>query len=295
MIEWDVIFRLVNDLDQEIRFNDPGFDYFFALEEESCRAERTLRVTTNPIPQADGEILHRRFRDGTEITLAVQLWETSNEVACGRARREMHEMLVAVLDGMLNAAGRLYWQPSSYPDERMLDSARKMTPIEISYSDGVPVCTFTVDSPFPYVLDKTQREDSPASGGLLVPAGVPTSIVLPEFSAPFWPVMKAFPNGSNTWSIINTSVEDEWGDALGFFYDVSRPHSVSITGEILDPHYAEIDTFRETIYYDGNLTNLKPFVNPETSDYFYLQPGSNLITATDADVLFLINNAWAVS
>lgn len=291
MIEWDVAFRLESEYGT-VEFNDPeSEDGYFVLIENDCKATRTLRATTDPIPQADGELLHRRFRDGTEITLAVQLWENFQEPACGKVRREMYERLVAVLDGMLNGNGRLYWSPTDYAgEERMLDSARWLTPIEVNFDGGVPVCTFTVDSPYPYVLDKTQRESEPGAGGILVPAGVPTSLVLPEFSAAFWPVMKAYPD-SGTWNIINSSVDDEWGEALGFYYSASRPPGA---GAIPNPHYAEIDTFRETVYYDGNQANLKPYVNPELTDYFFLQPGSNLILATNVDVLFLINNAWAV-
>ena len=247
-------------------------------------------MTTNPIPQADGVLHHRRFADGTEIELAVALWETPNDIACGETRRTMHEMLVAHLDAILNGPGRLYWQPSGYGDLRMLESARWLEPIEVSYESGVPICTFTIDSPFPYVMDVTERRDDPeGSPGLLIPSGTGT-ITLPTYSAAFWPVIKVYPDAL-AWSIINTSVTDEYGDQLLIYFDGARAPG---SGNIPNPHYAEIDTFRETIYYDGNQANLKPYIDPEATDYFYLKPGANVIEANNCDALFLINNAWVV-
>src|SRR4051794_36163032 len=98
MIEWDVPFWLETTAGT-LRFNDTssGASGLFALVPEGCKAQRDLRIVSDPVPQADGEIFHRRFRSGTEVTLQVQLWETENDMACGSVLREMYEELLGHL------------------------------------------------------------------------------------------------------------------------------------------------------------------------------------------------------
>lgn len=297
MIEWEVPFKLETPLDTDLIFNDPDNPSgYFKLLYEGCKATRTLRNVIDKIPQGDGEIFHTRFRDGTEIQLAVALWENENDFACDAVLREMYEELVAHLDAILNGGGRLLWQPSDYGSEwRMLESARWLNPIEISWDQGVAVCTFGLDSPFPYLMDLAQEQDPPghttmnlASNAVLVEAGVPKTITLPAFSAPFWPVMQIRGPLVGVVNIENTSVTDEYGTNLRFRYNSDRPGAIGLTGS----QWAEIDTFRETIYLDSNLSNMKPGVDPEVTDFFYLKPGDNIIEADSCDVDFLINHAW---
>lgn len=299
MIEWGSIpFRLETDVGT-LYFNDTsGSGPLYGLIDNGCRATRTLRAPIDQIPQGDGEIFHKRFRNGTEIELHVALWESPQTPACDQQLREMYEELVAHLDSMVNGGGRLIWQPSGYSDERMLDAARYLTPITREDGGGAIVgVKFTLDSPFPYVIDKTQVDDpeghtSPSgASSILVQAGVPKTITLPEFSAPFFPVMQVNGPLVGDFTIENESVTDEWGDPLVFVYDSTRAGAIGIIGG----DYAEIDTFRETIYLNGNETNMKPGVDPEVTDFFYLKPGDNVITSDSVDVDFLVNYAWSVA
>lgn len=253
---------------------------YFALVEEGCKAKRDLRVVSDPIPQADGEIFHRRFRSGTEVTLQVQLWETSSQYACGEARREMGEQLFGHLDALINNPGRLFWQPTGYGDERFLESARYMTPAEVSFNAHVPTVTFTIDSPLPYVLDKTQVEHP-------VPVSTTTPIIMPEFSTNFWPVIKV-DGAFSTFQIWNNSVQDEYGHDLTISYGPPGP-------AVASGHYAEIVTFNETIYLDGSSSNLKSGIDATVTDYFYLKPGTNNISIIGASCRFLVNPAWPVN
>lgn len=286
MVEWDVPARLETVLGT-INFNDPTVSLsspgYLPLVEASCKAERSLRVTTDKIPQGDGEIFHRRFRDGTEFTLAVQLWETESEIACGTQKRELYEQLIAHLNTLVNNPGRYFWQPSGYGDERMLEACRYNTPAEVTFEAGVATVTFGIDSPFPYVIDKTQQV-------INVPNGTDVNIVLPPFSADFFPVMKAI-GPVSYFTIENMDVTDEYGDRLIFAYDGTRPGAVNIGAG----HYGEIVTFHETMYLDGNSTNLKPGIDPEITDYFYLKAGGNRILPVGCDVTMLVNPAWSVT
>ena len=137
MIEWDIPARLETDLGT-LYFNDPtpgsAQSGYLPLVEQECKATRSLRVASDQIPQGDGEIFHRRFRDGTEFELVVQLWEDEHNPACGQVRREMYEELIAHLNALVNPQvhNRFIWQPSGYGDERMLESCRYAEPVSVS-------------------------------------------------------------------------------------------------------------------------------------------------------------------
>jgi hypothetical protein len=293
MIEWDVPMRLVTDVGT-IYFNDstPGTTQpgFYALVEDGCKAERDLRVVSDKVPQSDGEIFHRRFRDGTEFTLAIQLWEDAEQVACGKVRREMYEELAACLDSLVNIPGRLFWQPTGYGDERMLEACRYLSPIEVTYPSGVPTCTFKIDSPLPYVIDKTPATVGVTPNVVTLPASTVVAVPMPTFSTNYWPVIRV--NGAFTgFTIVNQSVQDEYGDDLKIVYSGTRPGAVTVGGG----SYAEIVCFNETIYLNGNSSNLKPGIDPTLTDFFYLKPGINNIVISGASATMLVNYAWPVN
>ncbi len=50
--------------------------------------------------------------------------------------------------------------------------------------------------------------------------------------------------------------------------------------------------FNNSIYLNGNEANLKAGIDAEETDFFFLRPGENEITAVGADVAFKFNNAW---
>jgi phage-related protein len=285
MVEWDVPARLETALGT-LYFNDPTPGTFqsgyLPLVETECKATRGLRIASDNIPQGDGEIFHRRFRNGTEFHLVLQLWENESETACGQVRREMYEELVAHLNSLVNDPGRFIWQPSGYGDERMLESCRYAEPVDVSWPGGVPQIAFTIDSPLPYVIDKTQETVNITSGST-------TNIQMPTFGADFYPVMKAHGSASVFW-IINNDQFDEYGDPLAFYYDSTRPG-----GQVINSgHYAEIVTFNNTVYLDGHLANLQPGVLPDFTDYFTLGPGNNHIEVHGTTLDVLVNNAWSV-
>jgi phage-related protein len=56
--------------------------------------------------------------------------------------------------------------------------------------------------------------------------------------------------------------------------------------------YAEIDTFRNTIYQNGSGANLKDGIDVENSDFFGLVPGNNVISISGGSVTVLWQAAW---
>lgn len=303
MLEWDQPSRL-NTPNGDLLVNQAMtlFDgsttgYFMVNAEQSTQAERAIRAVKDGVPQADGDILHRRYTNGTELPFVIQLWERiasspgldDGKPACGETLRLMLETLGYYLQAVLNGRGRWFWQPSGYPDERMLDECRWLVPVKRSLAGKLTTVTFTLDSPFPYIIDATQGSSAGSGGPIFVPAGTPT-VIRNDGNHPFLPVIQAL-GPADAFTIENQSVIDGDGEPLRIVYDSDRPFPPGESGVLASSDYGEIDTFKETIYLNGNLANLKPGIDWGETDYFFLAPGANTIVA-DVDCEFLVNNAW---
>lgn len=241
------------------------------------RPSRDIRAAKDSVPQGDGEILHRRFTDGTEITLAVTVWEYA-ELACAQVAREQAEILARHLNAILNGSGRYYWTPSAYADERFLDEARWLVPLTTAFdAAGRPEFSFGIDSPFPYFIDSTEQQIEIADGT--------TETITNAGNTEHHPVLIVGPSSGFT-------IENQTS-GLKIVYDSSLPGGSAIgSGNI-----AELDVFRNTAYLGiggepGDDTNLKPGVDPTLTDYFTLLPGDNEIAVIGADVTVKTNNAW---
>ena len=137
---------------------------------------------------------------------------------------------------------------------------------------GVTEITFVLDSPFPYAIDFTQITTHITG----------TTAISNDGNVPFYPVFKV--NGATSgFTLSNTTT----GKSLT--YDAGLPGASSIAGG----DYVEIDTFRDTMYRNGNLNNLKPGLDVFTSEFWTLEPGSNSVTITGANVDVLHQAAWA--
>jgi hypothetical protein len=181
-------------------------------------------------------------------------------------------------------------EPTGYGDERMLEACRYLSPIEVTYPSGVPTCTFKIDSPLPYVIDKTPATVGVTPNVVTLPASTVVAVPMPTFSTNYWPVIRV--NGAFTgFTIVNQSVQDEYGDDLKIVYSGTRPGAVTVGGG----SYAEIVCFNETIYLNGNSSNLKPGIDPTLTDFFYLKPGINNIVISGASATMLVNYAWPVN
>lgn len=274
MIEWSnpaTLRTARGDLDLNTA-ESPGVARYL-LDKTRCEVTRGLRVTSDPVPQGDGEIFHRRFTDGTELQLAVQLWHGSKP-ACGAEARLMYEALALQLSTMLNEPGRFLTTPTDYGDERMLDQARWLSPMKLEYGpNDLHIVTFAIDSPFPYLIDGTQLTQTVEH--------LATESIFNLGNADFYPVIKAHGDAA-LFSIENLTTGQQ------IRYDWTRPGAVPI--DLGD--YAEIDTFRNTVYLNGDEASLKAGIDVELSDFFVLVPGENEIAVDGVDAEFLVNHAW---
>lgn len=284
MIEWDQSGRLETPIGN-LLINQPITDIgTFGAVASKCQVRRSLRVTSDTIPQGDGQILHRRFSDGIELTLALELWKVFDpdpaigQPACGEDLRLMLEHLGLYLQAILNGRGRWFWQPSGYGDERMLDECRWLIDVTRDLdANRRTTVNFSIDAPFPCFIDATE-----ISGSDVIVADGATVTITNDGNHDAYPVLEVL-GTTSAFTITNHSLVDQNGDPLEIVYAGTT---------ITSPDFAEIDVFRNTIYLNGNESNLKSGIDAEDTDYFFLRPGDNEIEADGADVQFKYNNSW---
>lgn len=260
-----------------------GSTGYYFLNESSCSLTNSVRETKDNIPQANGSILHRRWVQGMEMNLAVQLWQTPDDIACDDLQQEMLDFLMGYLYGLLNAVdnqGRISWVPSGV-EARMLDNLRLLSyPVE-SHPPGSPMeLTFSLDTQYPYELALTQRLTTITSGG--------SAVLVNTGTVPVHPVIQV--NMNNTVPIAAPCADFILTDNFDAFeWTSSLPGSAVIASG----DYAELDSFRNTMFLNGDEANLSPGIDMLVSEYLTLYPGSNTIsiTGTDCDVLW--NPGWA--
>jgi len=286
LIEWDQPGFLRSPLGDLLINQDTGGGWFM-VDTSAASVIRALRAQVDRIPQGDGRINHRRFTDGVELTIPIQLWETvgdDGEPACGEALRTMLETLAGHLQALLNPVdseeARWYWRPSGAGDDRLFLDVRWLAPVTRTLSNSkLTTVTFVLDSPLPYMIDSTQATTTIMDGA--------TDPITNDGNHPFYPDIQVQGPASG-FTITNHTVEDDDGNPLEFVYDSSRPGAAAIGGG----DYGEILIFQQTMYLNGNQANLKAGVDPETTDFFVLDPGVNQIEMDGADAVFLTNNAY---
>lgn len=223
------------------------------------------RSRTLDLPQSDGAYIPRAFESGYLLT--ARGWVRAE--AGVSTRRSLIDSLIGKVVSTKRADGRFRFQPSGYSDERMLDDVRLVERPRIAggYRKSFE---FTLQSPYPYTIDKTQTVTSISAGG--------SATITNDGDAASWPVLQVAAAGS--WTIENSTLglRIEWDGSIA---------SLSYTG------YAEWTPFRNTLYQNGDGQNLQGGIVRATSRRWWLAPGDNVITATGAAVDILWNHAWA--
>lgn len=257
----------------------PDVGYFY-LRQDGCALRNTVRAQRNPIPQAEGEILHRRFLEGMEMDLAIQLWQSTSQMACETLQQQMLDELMGYLYNLINAGdnqGRISWTPNRTDlanPARMLDDVRLLTYPSVSSlpnSLGIEIAV-TLDCALPYEED-------------LLPTIVTLSgddLVTNRGNRPVYPVFRIY-SGSFTLSNATTGYY--------FVFNSALPGCPEVGGG----DYVEINCLRNTAYLNGNDKNMKAGIQMRSSDFFMLVPGANNITIDSgtgtSEIEF--NSAWA--
>lgn len=284
LANWNVPFELTSALYSSTRlpinspFAFPAGTGQLNLRHDGCSINTVVRSTKNPVPQADGDILHRRFTTGTQMNLAIQFWDNRlGEVACGELLQSMLDTTLGYLFALINAGdneGRISWTPEG-ENARMLDDIRLL-----SYMTGAQPAEggqfelgVTLDCALPYVEDLTQL--APTLPGTVVNAG----------NRPTYPVWRI--DGPFTTMTLTNSTTTE-----SFSYNNGQPGAPTIgSGDIL-----EIDTFLNSVTKIETgpvLTNAFAGMVLPSSEFFLIDPGSPSIALSGASSgTGLINSAW---
>lgn len=278
--DWSAAMTLTNPYSGTLLLNQLAADgYLYLLDESGCQFNVTVRSTKDDVPQSDGSILHHRFMTGTEMTLAIQLWQNRTQKACDAILSSMVDNLTGSLRSLLNAGdnqGRLSWAVDG-KNERFLDDCRLL--VYPSYAElPVPTVIVTIDSEYPYAQETEATPDSCADGDTVTLTNTGT--------AAYWPVFRPGPATAFTITVVNS-----YGITTQFVYvGAGNPGGVAIGGG----DCAEINCFRNTIFLavgcgSGDDANLKAGVDELNSDYPFLTPGDNDVSITGASMDIL----WA--
>ena len=238
---WDAPtqFDLTNPYNGSMSFNVQTASGIYLLVNDGCDFQESVRSTTDNVPQSDGAILHHRFLTGTQMPLKIGLFDTEDNIACDNLLAEMLDNLSGAFRSLLNAGdneGRLAWEVAG-KNERMLDDIRLL--VYPSFIPGPPpIFTVTIDSQYPYAQDLNPQSTSIADGA--------TSTLSNTGSADYFPVFQV-QGATSGFTLENLTT------GIQFVYDASLPGAVSIGGG----DYGEIDTFRNTIFLNGDGANLK--------------------------------------
>lgn len=273
-VEWDIPFTLTSPEGTLILNQATGDRYL--LVPQACDMGADVRAETDNVPQGDGSILHHRFETGYKCSLTLQLWY--NEApACYDDAVRMLDTLNLHVRALLNAGdneGRLSWVPTG-ASARMLDDIRLAERLVATLDqNGVIVCTFAVDTAYPYAMDLTQTPTPISDGG--------SSVLANDGTTDFYPVIQAIGTGPQEFYIGTTTL----GSVL--HWTTAYPGTPSLpTGE-----YIEFDFFKNTAYLNGNSSNMMAGVDFGVSEFFPLEPGNNLVTVIGCDLLILWQSAW---
>ncbi len=277
------VFTLTNPYNGSMTFNEQTDFGLYLLREERCSFDIDVRATKSHIPQADGDILHRPFLTGSEVVLVIELWEDEDNVACDELLQVMADNLSGALRSLLNAGdneGRLAWEVAG-GNERMLDDVRLFKYAKYVHGVAEPTFTVTLDSKYPYAQDLTQTRTGIEDGDIVT--------ITNDGTAEYFPVFQVNRlDGVTSGSPVSAFVIENLTTGQQIVWDESYPGASPIPGG----SYAEIATFDNTIYLNGDSTNEKAGIGQLDSEYFPLVPGDNDIAIEGCDMDVLHQAAW---
>lgn len=290
-LEWEVE-HVLESPEGSLTLNvpDPVTGRCFQIFPDNYSIVPSLRVTQDNVSQADGSVLHPRWKTGmvAQLRLGFHIHQDPSQAdyvpACAADLREMAEELTLHLNALrelVSLTQRLLWQPTGYGDQRMLDQVQVLSWLSPSFDGAEAFVEFSLETPFPYAEDATEQSASLTPGGGF-------TVVTNAGNADFSPVVRVL-GPAFGFTLTNVDDVDSAGNPLQVVYDSTRPGALAIA----PGHYAELDFFRGTIYLDGNGASLIAGIDPTVSDFWSLVPGTNDIEISGASGTILWNNAWA--
>lgn len=290
-IEWDVVHELVSPYGS-LPLNTAGpalssglFPVFLIMPPYSI-VPADFRAVRDNVSQSDGSSIQPPYISGLQASLTVQYWTqvyaddtVGREAACAQDLREMDERLMLHLNALRSCSTdpdtlqRLMWTPSGLGDDRMLQGVFLSSWAAPDFTQGPPLVqtAFQMISPYPYAVDATATVTPISSGGS---ATITNSGNIGEKP------LIVVAGGATTFAITNVT------SGRAVHYDGTRPGAHGIAGT----DSATIDFFLSTITQnDGE--DLVAGLVPTSTDFFTLDPGSNTLSVSGADIVVLSRNA----
>jgi hypothetical protein len=287
LLQWDQVMEIISPAGSIFLNQDIGDGKKLLVNHRKSVGRRLVRAARDHIPQGDGEIFHDRYATGYEMQVCVRFMQ-GDDPACDEALCEMRDELYGILWSLLRPTGdggRLAWASYCAPSRRMLDAARllSISDPEEDAEEGATEVTFVLDSPFPYAI--TEAQDVTTFSG--------TQTVPNDGNVEFWPVIKVHASGTDCGAFtLESDIPDEFGNNLLIEFDSSYSGVAISAGS-----YGEIDTFRGTMFEDGNGADLSGGLVAISSDFFPIKSGGTSVSAIGAggfsSAEFLTNDAWA--
>jgi hypothetical protein len=256
----------------DLTLNAPTGNRYLTLNER-CDSGADLRVTFDNIPQGDGQLNHRQYLTGYKMRLALALW-ADTEPACGEDAQGMLDTLGQHINALrgFDENRRVVWTPEGMAS-RMINEINLMekpvVTVEPGGTEGIVTVTFGVVSPFPYEMSEMEQTPATIADGA-------TETLTNAGSTPFWPVYRV--NGATSaFTITNVTT----GEVI--VYNGTAIGAMS---------YVEIDTFRGTVFLNGDQASRLDGINFELTDFFPLVVGDNDVSIDGADCDVLFNDAW---
>lgn len=262
--DWNVAMEITTDQGTWV-LNDPtDAGGYYMVQKDLCESGAAVRAEKFDIPQSDGSYLRRRFMSGYRLKMGIEYWSGFNNPACATSSpssRAMNDVAMRHLRAMLNGGGRLYWTPAGAAT-RIIDDLWLLSGPDLTEGDGYTGIEFELDTEFPYGIDFTQTDT-------VFTPGDDTKTLTNAGTAPFYPVWKVY-GPTDGFEILNNTTNEA----------IIYSHSFPGAHRIASGHYIEINTFRNTVYLDGNGANYKPGIEIANSTFFTLGVGANEIIVT---------------
>ncbi|HWE83052.1 MAG TPA: hypothetical protein VG265_15475 [Gaiellaceae bacterium] len=245
------------------------------------------RSPVDKVPQADGMYPHRFFRDARyPIINGVVMPTTSIS-----GRQAAIDDMLGKLDSIWQADGRYLWTPSNAAQRFIVvRSWGEVTVTDDSSNPFVKNFSIPLIAPDPtiYTAAETDTQIVPGTPATITNAGNRKS----------FPVIEIAPGSNPGYSgttVTGFTLTNQTTGLTVVAGDHSAFTSLLLPLSITTGNFAELvmGPIRQTFYSNGDQANLLGAISMVESDFWYLQPGDNVITVSGAHAYVKSNDGWA--
>ena len=269
--EWENLTELVTPAGS-LTLNDQavasGSGVYITVK-DSADSGSDVRSTGDPVPQGFGTIWHRSFANGYVIGLQVQYWVVqgsevipASELTSPTAQ-EMDDELMRHYRSIMDGGGRLFYNPAGLA-RRLADDLFAIAKPVLTEDQANTHTAIQFGSELPYMIDFDQTLTT-------LDSGTPSATLTNLGSSPFYPVFKVY--GPTSYFVLENETS-----SMQIIYDDAFPGGLPIGGG----DYIEIDTFRNTVYLNGDGPSRKAGIDIVLSDFWTLEIGDNLVSIAGA-------------